>query len=210
MSLSFELNAEIRTDLGKGASRRLRRSGKIPAVIYGGQEDPVALTIDHDTILHSLEHEAFYSHILTIKVDGKAQQAVLRDLQRHPWKPLISHADFQRVSANDKIHVRVPIHFKGEEVAPGVKLQGGMVMHEMTEADMTCLAKNLPEFIEIDVSEMNAGETLHMSDVKLPEGVQFTEMLKGDAHDQAIVTIHAKKGGGDEEVEGGEEEASEE
>jgi large subunit ribosomal protein L25 len=210
MSLSFELNAETRTDLGKGASRRLRREGKIPAVMYGGNEDPVALTLDHDTMLHSLEHEAFYSHILTIKVDGKAQQAVLRDLQRHPFKPLISHADFQRVNPDDKIHVRVPLHFVGEEVAPGVKTQGGMVMHELTEADMTCLAKNLPEFIEIDVSGMNAGDSIHMSDVKLPEGIQFSELLKGEGHDQAIVTIHAKKGGGEEEAEGGEEAASEE
>jgi len=203
------MNAEIRTDLGKGASRRLRREGKIPAVIYGGGEDPVSLTLDHDTLLHNLEHDAFYSHILVITIDGKTQQAVLRDLQRHPFKPLISHVDFQRVNPDDKIHVHVPLHFAGEDVAPGVKTQGGMVMHEMTEADMTCLARNLPEYIEIDVSAMNAGDTLHMSDIPLPEGVQFSELMKGEGHDQAIVTIYAKKGSEDEEAEGGEEAVSE-
>ncbi|WJW75949.1 50S ribosomal protein L25/general stress protein Ctc [Thiohalobacter sp. IOR34] len=209
MSLSFELTAETRTDMGKGASRRLRRDGKVPAILYGGDAEPQALTLSHNELWHNLEHEAFFSHILTIKVDGQPQQAVLRDLQRHPAKALILHVDLQRVNETDKIHVRVPLHVIGEESCPGIKA-GGLLTHDLTEADVTCLAKDLPEFIEVDVSAMNVGDALHLSDLKLPEGMQFTELLKGDEHDLAVVSIHAKKGGAEETETGEEEGGSEE
>ena len=204
MSLTFELSAESRSDTGKGASRRLRRTGKLPGIIYGGGQDPQPLTLHHDEVLHNLEHEAFYSHILTIKVDGQPQQAVLRDLQRHPHKPVVLHIDFQRVSDTDRIHVRVPLHVVGEDVCPGVKA-GGLLTHDLTDADVTCLAKDLPEFIEVDVSGLGVGEVLHLSDIKLPEGVEFTELTKGEGHDLAVVSVHARKGAGAEEEEGGEE-----
>jgi len=188
MSVTFEINAEVRTDAGKGASRRLRHTGKIPAIIYGGGKDPVALTVEQNKLAHALENEAFYSHILTINVDGKAEQAVLRDLQRHPARPLLLHADFQRVSATEKLHMHVPLHFVGE--ATGVKDEGGVCSHTMSDVEVSCLGKDLPEFIEVDVTDLALGHALHLSDLTLPEGVELVQLAHGPEHDLSVVNVH--------------------
>jgi large subunit ribosomal protein L25 len=214
MSTDFNVTAETRKDVGKGASRRLRHAGKIPGVIYGGDKDPLSLTMDHDEVLHQLENEAFYSHVLSVKVDGSSEEkAVLKDVQRHPSKPKIMHVDFQRVSETEKIHMHVPLHFINEEIAPGVKIGGGLVSHLMTGVDIHCLAKHLPEYLEVDLANLQAGESLHLSDIPLPEGVEIPELAQGPAHDVPIVSILTKKGGAEEEEEkeaGAGEEPSEE
>jgi large subunit ribosomal protein L25 len=199
MAVSFELNAEPRNDMGKGASRRLRRAGQVPAILYGGDQQPQSLTLNHNQLLRSLEHEAFYSHILSVKVGATETRAVLRDLQRHPSKPYILHVDLLRVSATEKLRMHVPLHFMGEDIAPGVKLGGGMVMHELIEVEVECLPQNLPEFIEVDVSGLEVGDSLHLSDLKMPEGVMLVELARGEDHDLGVVSIHARRGGGDEE-----------
>jgi len=212
MKVDFTLSAESRSDVGKGASRRLRREGKIPAVMYGAGEDPVSLSLDHDSFMHRLEHEAFYSHILTITVDGdKTYKAVLKDLQRHPAKNRMLHADFLRVGEDDVIHMSVPLHFVGEDVAPGVK-SGGLVSHLMTSVEIICRAGDLPEFLEVDLSGLQAGESLHLSDIKLPEGAIVAALQHGEDHDLPVASIHMPRGAGSsagEGEEGGEEEAAE-
>jgi len=205
MSVSFEVNAEKRDDLGKGASRRLRRAGKVPAILYGGSAEPVALTLDHDAMVHSLESESFYSHILTIQIDGQGStQAVLKDLQRHPAKPIILHMDFQRVSADQKIRVHVPLHFVGQEVAPGAK-QGGVVTHNMNEVEVSCLPKDLPEFIEADVSTLEMGHSLHLSELTLPAGVELVELSHGTEHDLPVASIQVTRASSEAEEAEGEE-----
>jgi large subunit ribosomal protein L25 len=205
MAISFELTAESRTDMGKGASRRLRHAGKVPAIIYGGDKAPEALTLSHNELLRNLEHEAFYSHILTINSGGSSTSAILRDLQRHPSKPVILHVDLQRVTADEELRTQVPLHIVGEDTCPGIKA-GGLVSHDQTEVEVECLPKHLPEFIEVDISAMEIGDTLHLSDLKVPEGVTLLELVRGEDHDLGVVSIHAKRGGGDEaEAEGGEE-----
>lgn len=189
MAVEFQLNAELRTDMGKGASRRLRRAGKVPGILYGGKKNPAAVTFPHKDVASSLENEAFYSHILTINVDGKAEKAVLKDLQRHPYKPVIMHLDLQRVTDTDKIRVHVPLHFIGEDVAPGVKLHNGIVNHLMKHVDLTCLAKDLPEYIEVDVSPLDVGESVHLSDLKLPPGVEIPGLVAESEHDLPVVTV---------------------
>jgi large subunit ribosomal protein L25 len=189
MAVEFQLNAELRTDMGKGASRRLRRAGKVPGIIYGGKSEPEAVTFPHKAVVKSLEQEAFYSHILTVNVDGKPEKAVLKDLQRHPFKPIVMHLDLQRVTATDKIRVHVPLHFIGEDVAPGVKLRSGIVNHLMKHVDVTCLAKDLPEYIEVDVSPLDVGESVHLSDLKLSAGVEIPGLVAESEHDLPVVTI---------------------
>jgi len=201
MKESFIVNTESRTDVGKGASRRLRRTDKIPAVIYGAGQDAVSLTLDHDEMFHHLEHEAFYSHILTVNVDGKGEKAVLKDVQRHPSKPKLMHIDFLRVSTTDKLHMHVPLHFVGEEVGPGVKA-GGLVSHLMTSIDISCLAKDLPEYLEVDISGLDLGDSLHLSDIKMPAGVEIIALTHGEDHDLPVVSVHAPKGSGATEEEG--------
>jgi len=203
----FEIEAESRSDMGKGASRRLRRDGKVPAIMYGGDEEPQSISLLHSEVLKRLDHEAFYSHILTVNVDGKASKAVLRDMQRHPSKPVIMHMDFQRVDENKPIRVHVPLHFIGEDVAPGVKTGGGMVSHEMIEVELEVLPRNLPEFIEVDISGLNVGDSLHLTDLKLPEGGSLVELARGESHDLPVVSIHARRGGGEEAGQAGEEAA---
>lgn len=176
MATSFELNAESRNDMGKGASRRLRRTGKVPAIIYGGDTAPQNLSIGHNELLRRLEDEAFYSHILTINIDGKSEQAVLRDLQRHPAKPVVLHVDLQRVKAGQALRMHVPLHFKGEQECPGVKTQGGIVNHNRVEVEVECMPKDLPEFIEVDASQLSIGESVHLSQVTLPNGVVLVEL----------------------------------
>jgi large subunit ribosomal protein L25 len=208
MAISFELNAEPRTDTGKGASRRLRHAGKIPAIMYGGNKDPEALTLNHNEVIRNLEHEAFYSHILTIKVGGSETRAVLRDLQRHPSKPFVQHMDLQRVSETEKIRMHVPLHFLGEEVAPGVKA-GDMISHEIIEVEVECLPKDLPEYIEVDISGMDVGDSLHLSDLAIPGGVDLLELARGEGHDLGVVSIHAKRGTEEVEEEAAPEAAAE-
>jgi large subunit ribosomal protein L25 len=189
MTVEFQLNAELRTDKGKGASRRLRRTGKVPGILYGGKKEPSTVSFSHNDLAKSLEHEAFYSHILTVNMDGKAERAVLKDLQRHPFKPVIMHLDLQRVTDTDKIRVHVPLHFIGEDVAPGVKLNGGIVNHLMKHVDLTCLAKDLPEFVEVDVSALDVGESIHLSELKLPPGVEIPGLTADSEHDLPVVAI---------------------
>ncbi len=191
--LIFELEAEKRTDMGKGASRRLRLEGKVPAIMYGSDEDPQSITLSHNDVVKRLEHEAFYAHILTVNVDGKASKVVLRDLQRHPSKPTIMHMDFMRIDENKSIRVNVPLHFIGADIAPGVKTGGGLVSHELTEVALDVLPKHLPEYIEIDISAMEIGDSLHLSDLKVPESGVLVELARGEGHDQPIVSIHERK-----------------
>lgn len=193
MAEEFDLIAENREDMGKGASRRLRRKGLVPAIIYGAGRPPRALAFDHNKVLKQLESESFYSSVLNIKVGDKSQAAILKDLQRHPAKRQILHMDFQRIVEDEAIRMNVPIHFLGEDVAPGVKLGGGKVSHLMTDVEVTCLPKDLPEFLEVDVSALELDGMLHLSDIKLPSGVEIPELAQGPEHDQAIVAIHVIK-----------------
>ena len=197
MSNEFVVTAEPRSDQGKGASRRLRRMGRVPAILYGAGKDPVPLSVDHNELLKQLENEAFYSHILTIEVGGKKEQAILKDLQRHPAKPFVMHLDFMRVSAGEKIRVNVPLHFVGGDVAPGVKIGGGIVTHAVTEVEIVCLPKDLPEYIEVDLSNLELGQSLHLSDIDLPKGVELVQLLQGEEHDVAVAAIQATRGSGD-------------
>lgn len=191
MSESFEIQAEVRTDTGKGSSRRLRHADKVPAVIYGAGADPVALTLSHNEMFHHLENEAFYSHILTINVGKKKEKAILKDLQRHPAKPRLMHADFQRVNMKEKLRIHVPLHFINEDTAPGVK-SGGLVNHSSTDLHIACLPKDLPEFIEVDLGELELDASLHISDLTLPKGVESVDLGHGDdsSHDHMIAAIH--------------------
>ena len=192
MAISFELTAESRTDTGKGASRRLRRDGKVPAIIYGGDKEPQAVTLAHNELLRNTEHEAFYSHILTIKLDGKESPAILRDMQRHPSKPIIMHMDLQRVDMKASLKTNVPLHIIGEDVAPGVKA-GGLVSHDMTEVAIECMPSNLPEYIEVDISALEIGDSVHLSGLTVPEGITLTELAKGEDHDYSVVSIHVRR-----------------
>jgi len=200
MSVDFNINAESRSDVGKGASRRLRRDGKVPGIIYGSGKDPVSLTTDHNQLAHHLENEAFYSHILTVTLDGKAQKVVLKDLQRHPAKPRILHVDFLRVGDSDVIHMHVPVHFINEDISVGVK-SGGLVSHLMNSIEIICKAKDLPEYLSVDIADLAEGDSLHLSDVVLPKGVTIAALIHGADHDLPVVSIHTPRGGGDVEEE---------
>ena len=190
MSNSFIVNVELRTDKGKGASRRLRRlEDKIPGIVYGGGKDPQPLSLVHKDIIKHLEDEAFYSHILTLKAGSKTEKVILKDLQRHPYKQKITHMDFMRISANQKLHTSVPLHFINEAECPGVK-EGGVINHSYTTVEVSCLPKNLPEFIEVDMADVEMDQIIHLTDIKLPKGVELVELSHGDDHDQAIATIH--------------------
>ena len=200
--IEFTLEAQTRHDVGKGASRRLRREKKVPAVVYGGDQDAVSLTLSHDEVFRKIQFEAFFSHILTLNIDGGTkQQAILRDLQRHPFKPIITHMDFLRVQADREIQIRVPLHFVNEEESVGVRMHGGEVSHIETEVEVICLPKALPEYIEVDVSGVDVGETLHLTDITLPEGVQFVDLVHGEENDRAIFGIHMPRVAADEEAE---------
>lgn len=195
MSNAFVVNAELRKDLGKGASRRLRReAGLVPAIVYGGKKEPVSLSLKHNEIIKSLENEAFYSHILTINVDGQEESVILKDLQRHPARQEILHADFLRVTKDQAIHVHVPLHFTNEEACVGVKMEGGAISHQMVEVEVICLPGNLPEYIEVDMTDVHVETTLHLSDLKLPEGVTVAALQQGEDHDLPVASIHKPKG----------------
>lgn len=203
MTQTFVVEAEPRVAQGTGASRRLRRTGKIPAIIYGGNDGPQNITISHNELLKQLKVEAFYAHILTIELEGKKVQAVLKDLQRHPVRDEVYHADFQRVVADQVLRKSVPLHFIGEDVAPGIKLGGGMIEHFINEVEIECLPADLPEFIAVDVSKLALGEVIHLADLSLPQGVTLIE-LKHD-NNIGVVSCHLTKVGKlDEEAEGDE------
>jgi large subunit ribosomal protein L25 len=190
MKTSFELVAEFRETQGKGASRRLRHEGKVPAILYGGHATARSLTVSHQKLLIMLENERFYSTILNLKVGDQAQAAILKDVQRHPFKNAVLHVDFQRVEENEKIRISIPLHFTGAAVSPGVKSQGGMVSHMRTEVEVSCLPKDLPEFIEVDISGLSINESIHLSQLKVPDGVALVELAKDDA---AVVAIHSPR-----------------
>jgi large subunit ribosomal protein L25 len=196
MKISFEIGAEFRDDQGKGASRRLRHQGKVPAILYGGHRDPRGLMIDHQKLLALLDNERFYSTILNLKVGDQTQAAILKDVQRHPARNAILHVDLQRVVETETIRIRIPLHFKGEHIAPGVKEQGGIVSHQKMDVDVSCLPKDLPEFIEVDVSGLSINQSLHLKDLKAPEGVAFVELVHG--RNPTVVSVHTPRA---EEVE---------
>ncbi len=185
--------ATSRQTQGSGASRRLRRAGQVPGIVYGGTGAPTAIQIEHNPLWHALHKEAFHSSILDLEIDGKSEKVLLRDFQNHPYKQLIMHIDFQRVNAQEKIHMRVPLHFHGEENSPAVKLSAGLVSHVITELDVTCLPGDLPEFISVDLSGLEAGKSVHVSDLKLPAGVTPVSH-----EDPAVVTVIVKGGGASE------------
>ena len=201
----FTLDAEVRTELGKGASRRLRHANKVPAILYGEGKEPVSLTLAHNKVFRAQEEEAFYSHVLTLNIGGEKVECLIKDMQRHPYKPVIMHMDFMRIDATHAVHTNVPVHFINEETAAK---KGGAVAHHINEIAVTCLPGDLPEFIEVDCAGLEVGQTLHLSDIALPKGVTSDELAKGESHDQAVVTLNAPKGGSDEEA--AEEEATEE
>ena len=212
MSNEFELTAESRSDTGKGASRRLRRlHGRIPGIIYGGDAEPQMISLESRELKKALETEAFYSHILSLKLDGKTQQAVLRDLQRDPARGFPIHADFMRVDATHKITMVVPVHFTNEEACIGVKKQGGEIHRNISEVEISCLPKNLPEYLEVDMASVELDQVIHLSEIKLPGGVEIVELTHGEAHDQPVVAVHKPKVRAEEEEgeEGGEEAAGE-
>jgi large subunit ribosomal protein L25 len=207
MSEAIEVLAQGRTDGGKGASRRLRRTGLVPGIVYGGHKDPQMITVSHNDMLRKLEDESFYSSLLDLKLGDETTQVVLKDLQRHPAKPFILHVDFQRVSMQEKLRLTVPLHFENESTSVGVK-KGGVVTHNITEVEVTCLPKDLPTFIGVDMSKMDIGDIVHVAELVLPEGVEVTHALEPET---PVVMIQAGYGGGaaaDEEGEGAEGAAS--
>ena len=198
MTNSNVILAEIREDVGKGASRRLRRQGKIPAVIYGGKKDPATLTIEHDPLLHAATTESFYSSILEIKVaDGRTQKVVVRDVHHHPYKLRIMHMDFFRVSAEEILRISVPIHYIGEEESDAGSISGLVIQHLVTEVEIAALPENLPEYLDVDLSELEEGGVVLMTDIKLPEGVELTALAGDDVEEIMIAnTIHIKESQG--------------
>jgi len=205
----FTLDAEVRTDLGKGASRRLRHANKVPAILYGEGKEPVSLTLEHKNVFRAQQEEAFYSHVLTLNIAGKPVECLIKDMQRHPFKDIVMHMDFIRINAKHALHANVPVHFINEE---NLSKAGATIAHHVTEIAISCLPKNLPEFIEVDLADVEIGQTLHLSDVTFPKGVTSDELAKGESHDQAVVTANAPKAnsGDDSEEEAAPEEATEE
>ncbi len=194
--MKFQIEANKRTLQGSGASRRLRRANRVPAIVYGGAAAPELIDIDHNEILLNLRKEAFHSSVLTLKIDGVAQSVVLRDSQSHPWKPLVLHCDFQRVDATHAIHQRIPLHFVNDELAPGVKIGGGSVAHIINDIEVTCLPQDLPAYIEVDLQNLEAGHSIHISELAFPAGV--SPVVHGD--DQVVVTIMVKRADADEDA----------
>ena len=195
--MQLEFNANKRDGQGTGASRRLRRTGRVPAILYGAGVPSQSIDIDHNELFQLLRKEAFYSSVLHANIDGKKEMCLLRDVQRHPYRPVILHADFQRVDATHKLHQKVPLHFVNADVSPGVKLSGGMVQHVMSDLDVRCLPKDLPAFIEVDLKDMVAGHSMHVSHLVLPAGVEAV-LHKGE--DPVVATVIVRGGKAEEEV----------
>ena len=201
MQETFELIAESRSGMGKGASRRLRRTGKVPGIIYGAGKDPALISVAHNELEQHLEHEAFYSHILSVRVGDLVERVVLKDVQRHPAKPFVLHFDLLRVSESEKIKMNVPLHFVGEDKAPGVKA-GGTASHHLSDVEITCLPKDLPQYIEVDVSGMEIGDSIHLSELVLPDGTELTALAQGPENDHVVVNVTTVRAAGPEEEEG--------
>lgn len=194
--MQLEFNANKRDGQGTGASRRLRRTGRVPGILYGGGSAPQQIDIDHNELFQLLRKEAFYSSVLNVNLEGKKEMCLLRDVQRHPYRPVILHADFQRIDATHKIHQKVPLHFVNADIAPGVKLGGGMVSHVMNDVDVKCLPADLPSFIEVDLKDLDAGNSIHVSQLVLPKGVEVVHHGEGDP---VVATIMMKGGSAAEE-----------
>ena len=212
MSETTTIVAEIREDKGKGASRRLRREGKVPAVIYGGHIDPVSLSVQQQELLHATDSESFFSSILEIKVGkDRTQQAVVRDMHRHPYKPVIMHIDFMRVSAEEVLKISVPIHFDGEDESPAGKTSGVIIQHQVTEVEISALPKDIPEFLSVDLSTLEAGGAVMLSSVVLPEGVSIPALeMEGEANDMPVANaVHVKESQGSGAAAAAELEAAE-
>jgi large subunit ribosomal protein L25 len=188
MKTSFDLVADARDVQGKGASRRLRRAGKVPAILYGGHQEPKQIILDHQNLLSLLVNEKFFTTIISLKINGEQQAAIVKAVQRHPAKNQVLHMDLQRVLDNEPIRMTIPLHFKGASVAPGVKNQGGVVSHLLNEVEVSCLPKDLPEYLEVDLSNMEINQIRRLSDLQLPEGVQLVALAHG--RDEAVVSIH--------------------
>ncbi|UTW44203.1 50S ribosomal protein L25/general stress protein Ctc [bacterium SCSIO 12696] len=199
MSDDFTLSVKVRQDVGKGASRRQRRlAGEIPGIVYGGVREPVMISIPHKDISKALENEAFYSHVITLDIEGTEQPAILKDIQRHPAKPLVLHADFLRVNPKRTLTVNVPLHFINEDSCVGVKQEGGIIAHTMTELEISCLPADLPEYLEVDMAEVAVGQSLHISDIKLPKGVESVALSHGEDHDLPIAAVNKPKAASEE------------
>ena len=211
MSDKISLTAELRTDVGKGASRRLRRMGEqVPAIIYGADAETQNLSLGVNELSKAMELEAFYSQIMDVMIEGKANQAVVRDLQRNPASGKVLHIDFQRISANKIMHVNVPLHFINEDKCVGVKMGGGIISHNLTEVEISCLPADLPAFIEVDMENLDLGYAVHLSGLGLPAGVTIVALTHGDDHDMPVVSVNSPRGGAEEEevAEVAEEEAA--
>ena len=194
MSTDFILQAKGREDTGKGASRRLRRlAGEVPAIVYGGKKDPTKIALTHKDVAKALENEAFFSSIISLEIEGASEDVIIKDIQRHPAKKIVLHMDFFRVSKTTVLQTKVPLHFINEDTCPGVKLGGGIVAHTMTDIEIQCLPKNLPEFIEVDMAEVDLGDIVHISDIVLPEGVESVALNLGADHDLSVATINKPK-----------------
>ena len=194
MATEHKLTASSRKDEGKGASRRLRHAGMIPAIVYGGESKPQNIQLEHEKTWVASQHEWFYASILDLDIDGKPQQVLLRDMQRHPFKQQIMHLDFQRISENEALRAKVPLHFLNQETSPAGKAADVVVLHELNDVEVSCLPKDLPEFIEIDLSNLAVGDIIHLSELKLPAGVEIPELKLGKEHDVAVVIAkHAKE-----------------
>ncbi len=204
----FEIVATSRDALGKGASRRLRREGLVPGIVYGAGKDPVSITVEQKEMFKHLANEAFFSHILSLDLDGKKEKVVLKDLQRHPYKQILLHLDLLRVSMDEKITMHVPLHFLNEETCVGVKTGGGTVSHMMTELDIICLPKDLPEYIEVDVAALNIGDAIHLGDLSLPAGVESAALAHGGDPATPVVSVQAARVMTDEAEEGEEGEGA--
>ena len=194
MSTNFTINAKSREDTGKGASRRLRRlTGEVPAIIYGGKKDAEKISILHKDITKALENDAVYSSIISLSIDGKAEDTIIKDIQRHPAKQIILHMDFLRVSKTTKLQTRVPLNFINEDICVGVKLGGGLIAHTMTDIEVSCLPKDLPESIDVDMAEIDVGQIVHLSDLTLPDGVESVSLSQGADYDLTVATVNKQK-----------------
>lgn len=201
MSVELKLDATVRTDQGKGASRRLRRAKKLPAILYGAKRDAIALALDEEQVSRLMREEVFFSQIIDISIDGAMERAILKDLQRHPVKSVVLHMDLQRIAAGQKLRQRVPLHFINEDKAVGVK-QGGVLHHDLIEVEVECLPDHLPEYIEVDIASLGLDEAYHLSDLKLPEGVILTALANDPDHDTSVVSVYAPRKAEEELAEG--------
>jgi large subunit ribosomal protein L25 len=199
MSSQIRVSAQARQDVGKGASRRLRRTNRVPGIMYGGEGEAQMVSLDANELHKAAHNEAFFSQVIEVVLNSKGNQVVVRDVQRDPVRDTISHIDFYRVSADRAIEVHVPLHFLNEEACVGVKVGGGLISHNLSEVVVSCLPGNLPEYIEVDLKDLELGQSLHLSDLKLPEGVEIPELKLGSDHNQQVVSVHAPRGGAEAE-----------